>query len=237
MPSARFFHLSETSAGVQFGHEISPALHRKVIQAYHYFREHPFPGYAEAVPAYASLTIYYDPMQMPRYLRQEPALILEILNDLLNNALKADAAVDEQPQEPLKIPVCYHPILADDLEWAAGHCGMSVEQLIRLHCSETYTVYMLGFIPGFPYLGIVPEDLEVPRKQRPAESVPPGSVALAGRQTGIYPLATPGGWQVIGRTPFRLFDPKREPSCLLKPGDKVRFESISLHDYLQYPAS
>ena len=234
---ARFFHLSETSAGVQFGQEISPDLHRQVIQAYHYFREHPFPGYVEAVPAYASLSVYYDPMRMPRYLRQDPGLILEILNDLLNSALAAEEPTAEEEREPVRIPVCYHPILADDLEWTAAHCGVGVEELIRLHTSGTYTVYMLGFIPGFPYLGIVPEALEVPRKQRPAEAVPAGSVALAGRQTGIYPLSTPGGWQVIGRTPVSLFDPRRVPICLLKPGDQVRFESISLHDYLQFPAS
>jgi len=234
---ARFFHLSETSAGVQFGQEISPDLHRQVIQAYHYFREHPFPGYVEAVPAYASLSVYYDPMRMPRYLRQDPGLILEILNDLLNSALAAAEPTGEEEREPVRIPVCYHPILADDLEWVAAHCGVGVEELVRLHTSGTYTVYMLGFIPGFPYMGIVPEALEVPRKQRPAEAVPAGSVALAGRQTGIYPLSTPGGWQVIGRTPVSLFDPRRVPICLLKPGDQVRFESISLHDYLQFPAS
>jgi inhibitor of KinA len=234
---ARFFHLSETSAGVQFGQEISPDLHRQVIQAYHYFREHPFPGYVEAVPAYASLSVYYDPMRMPRYLRQDAGLILEILNDLLNSALAAAEPTAEEEREPVRIPVCYHPILADDLEWTAAHCGVGVEELIRLHTSGTYTVYMLGFIPGFPYLGIVPEALEVPRKQRPAEAVPAGSVALAGRQTGIYPLSTPGGWQVIGRTPVSLFDPRRDPICLLKPGDQVRFESISLHDYLQFPSS
>jgi inhibitor of KinA len=233
----RFFHLSETSAGVQFGNEISPDLNRRVIQAYQYFREHPFPGYVEAVPAYASLVIYYEPMRMPKYLRLDTGLILELFNDLLARAFEQDQQAPEQEKAPLTIPVCYHPILADDLEWTAAHCGVEVDELIRLHTSQTYTVYMLGFVPGFPYLGILPERLTVPRKSRPAESVPAGSVALAGRQTGIYPLATPGGWQVIGRTPLHFFDPRREPVCLLKPGDRVRFESITLHEFLQYPTS
>ena len=233
----RFFHLSETSAGVQFGNEISPDLNRQVIQVYHYFREHPIPGYVEAVPAYASLVVYYDPMRMPKYLRSDTGLILELLNDLLARALEQEQPLLKREAGQLTIPVCYHPILADDLEWTAAHCGMEVEELVRLHTAQTYTVYMLGFVPGFPYLGILPGKLTVPRKSRPAESVPAGSVALAGRQTGIYPLATPGGWQVIGRTPLRLFDPRREPVCLLQPGDSVRFESITLHEFLQSPTS
>ena len=235
--AARFFHLSETSAGVQFGNAISPDLHRQVIQAYHFFRAHPFPGYVEAVPAYSSLVVYYDPMRMPKYLRQDTGLILEVFNDLLSKALEQEEQAPDTAAEPIRIPVCYHPILADDLEWTAGHCGLSVEELIRLHTSQPYTVYMLGFVPGFPYLGILPEEMAVPRKLRPAESVPAGSVALAGRQTGIYPLATPGGWQVIGRTPLKLFDPGREQACLLKPGDQVLFESITLHDFLQFPVT
>jgi inhibitor of KinA len=234
---ARFFHLSETSAGVQFGNEIRPDLHQQVIQAYHYFREHPFPGFVEVVPAYASLVVYYDPIRMPRYLREDAGLILEVLNDLLSKALEQDRPDMDHGADLVTIPVCYHPILADDLEWAADHCGIGVDELIHLHTSQTYTVYMLGFVPGFPYLGVLPEALSVPRKLRPAESVPAGSVALAGRQTGIYPFSTPGGWQVIGRTPLRLFDSRRDPICLLKPGDRVRFEAVSLHEYLQYPSA
>ena len=230
--SARFFHLSETSAGVQFGNEIDPALHRMVIQAYHFFRDNPFPGFREAVPAYASLSIYYDPMRMPRYLRQDTGLILELLNDLLIKALSQDGPEGEDNAPVIHIPVCYHPLVAEDLEWTAFHTGLDPEEIVALHSGTEYTVYMLGFVPGFPYLGVLPEALDVPRKSRPAEAVPAGSVALAGRQTGIYPFTTPGGWQVIGRTPVKLFDTHRDPVCLLKPGDRVRFEPITLHEFL-----
>jgi inhibitor of KinA len=233
--AARFFHLSETSAGVHFGNSIDPALHRQVIRAYTFFRSHPFPGFREAVPAYASLSVYYDPMAMPRYLRKDTGLILELLNDLLQRALSDENPGMAVEERVVRIPVCYHPLVAEDLEWTAFHTGLSAEEIIDLHTGTEYTVYMLGFVPGFPYLGSLPPALEVPRKNRPAEAVPAGSVALAGRQTGIYPFTTPGGWQVIGRTPEILFDPTRDNACLFKPGDKVRFEPITLHEFLNPP--
>jgi inhibitor of KinA len=126
-------------------------------------------------------------------------------------------------------------LVAEDLEWTAFHTGLEPDDIVALHTGTEYTVYMLGFVPGFPYLGILPEALDVPRKSRPAEAVPAGSVALAGRQTGIYPFTTPGGWQVIGRTPVKLFDTARDQVCLLKPGDRVRFEPITLHEFLNPP--
>ena len=233
--SARFFHLSETSAGVQFGDRIDPGLHHQVIRAYRYFRANPFPGFREAVPAYASLSIYYDPMRMPAYMRKDASLILELLNDLLVKAMAQHDPDDAVVPPVVRIPVCYHPLVADDLEWTAFQTGLSPERIVDLHTGIDYTVYMLGFVPGFPYLGVLPEALEVPRKLSPSEAVPPGSVAIAGRQTGIYPFTTPGGWQVIGRTPVKLFDTGRDPVCLLKPGDHVRFEPITLHEYLNAP--
>lgn len=233
--SPRFFHLSETSAGVQFGNRIDPELHRMVIRAYQYFSDNPFPGFREAVPAYASLSIYYDPMRMPAYLRKDTGLILELFNDLLVKALSQHNADEALVSPVIRIPVCYHPLVADDLEWTAFHTGLSPEEIVDLHTGTDYTVYMLGFVPGFPYLGVTPEALEVPRKLSPAAAVPAGSVALAGRQTGIYPFTTPGGWQVIGRTPVKLFDTGRDPVCLLKPGDLVRFEPITLHEFLNHP--
>ena len=233
MATERFFHLSETSAGVQFGNLIDPALHSKVMRAYHFFRQHPFPGFVEAVPAYASLSVYFDPLRSARIGQMDADGLLEHLNAMLDEAMKSTDVGQEDPSSIMKIPVCYHPLLASDLEWTAEHCGLGMDELIALHTGTIYTVYMLGFVPGFPYLGILPEGLEVPRKSTPSESIPAGSVALAGRQTGIYPISTPGGWQVIGRTPILLFDPGRDPSCLLKPGDRVQFESITLHEFFQ----
>ena len=124
------------------------------------------------------------------------------------------------------LPVCYDVSLAPDLEAVALHTNLSPTELIGLHSSQVYTVFMVGFSPGFPYLGILPPELETPRKANPALKVPPGSVAIAARQTGIYPTATSGGWNIIGRTPVKVFDPSHPADCLLKTGDTVRFSPI-----------
>jgi inhibitor of KinA len=133
----------------------------------------------------------------------------------------------------LELPVCYDLSMAPDLPWVAEYCRLSIPEIIDLHSREIYRVYMIGFIPGFPYLGMLPPALEVPRKLRPALSVAAGSVALAGRQTGIYPFSIPGGWQVIGRTNYPLFDVNMEPCCSLELGQQIRFVPVSLAEFKQ----
>jgi inhibitor of KinA len=137
----------------------------------------------------------------------------------------------------LELPVCYDLSMAPDLPWVAEYCRLSIPEVIALHTRGIYRVYMIGFIPGFPYMGMLPPALEVPRKLRPALSVAAGSVALAGRQTGIYPFSIPGGWQIIGRTTYRLFDVNREPCCTLEVGQQIKFVPITLEQFKQQSRS
>lgn len=134
----------------------------------------------------------------------------------------------------IEIPVCYHPSLGIDLNWVSSHLNLSVEEIVSLHTSVSYRIYMIGFIPGFPYMGTLPTALEVPRKQTPSMKIPMGSIAIAGKQTGIYPAEVPGGWQVIGRTPLKMFDKTKEPCSILNAGDTIQFKSINLEEFNQF---
>ncbi len=125
-----------------------------------------------------------------------------------------------------RIPVCYEGEYAPDMQWVARHKGLSTEAIINIHCAKTYRVYMVGFLPGFSYMGTVDPQLELPRKQLPVNVVA-GGVGIAGLQTGIYPLTSPGGWQIIGRTPVKLFDPRLDPPVRLQSGDRVQFYPVS----------
>jgi inhibitor of KinA len=167
------------------------------------------------VPAFASLTLHYDPTRL---------LWSEVRGLIETGAL----AMTEQPQPRpvVEIPVCYEREYAIDLEELAAAHGFTVDEVIRLHSGADYTVRMIGFSPGFPYLAGLPEPLATPRRDTPRLKVPAGSVAIGGRQTGIYSLETPGGWHIIGRTPLRLFQPEHDPPCLLRAGDRVRFVPV-----------
>ncbi|WP_420852184.1 5-oxoprolinase subunit PxpB [Paenibacillus hamazuiensis] len=152
--------------------------------------------------------------------------IRERLHDM-SEAEPADGAGESASGASLfEIPVCYGGAYGPDLVEVARRCGLTEDAVVELHSRDVYKVYMVGFAPGFPYLGVVPPQLEMPRRAEPRLSVAAGSVGLAGRQTGIYPLESPGGWQIIGRTPVRLFHPLRQPPALLRPGDRVRFVPV-----------
>lgn len=132
----------------------------------------------------------------------------------------------------VKIPVCYHPSVAPDLAHMAAQTELTEAEIIQLHCQPIYKVYLIGFLPGFPYMASVNKAIQFPRKTTPRALVPAGSVGIAGEQTGIYPLNSPGGWQLIGKTPLILFDMRKEMPCLLQPGDTVQFYPIELAEFL-----
>jgi len=178
-------------------------------------------GLAGNVPAFASLTLHYDPTRL---------LWHEVL-ELIQNSLLSMTSELRQSARLVAIPVCYDAEFALDLSEVAALHGMTVDEVVRLHSGADYTVRMIGFSPGFPYLAGLPEQLATPRRSNPRLNVPAGSVAIGGRQTGIYSLETPGGWQIIGRTPARLFRPEHDPPCLLSAGDRVRFVPISRSDF------
>ncbi len=234
MKYPRIYALSEYAVTVEFGDTIDPGINRMVISLRDQLSREPFPGFRESVPAYASLTVYFDPWEVRQAWPGDTAALA--VGRILEARSRFASPEQGDEQAIVEVPVCYDSTLAADLTWVAKFAQVSVEDVVRLHTARTYRVYMIGFVPGFPYLGVTDPAIEVPRKQQPALSVPAGSVALAGRQTGIYPAPIPGGWQVIGRTPIRLFNPDQEPYTTFRAGMTVRFTPIPLKTYQEMAA-
>ncbi|GIM45513.1 allophanate hydrolase [Collibacillus ludicampi] len=218
---ARMLPLGDRGLLVEFGDEISPLIHDHVRALSKMLDAEPIQGIIEWVPTYRSLAVYYDPLIIGY---RELAIRL---SDLLD-----DLSLEEMPPARLvEIPVLYGGEFGPDLEDVAKHCGMSVEEVVKLHSGAEYLIYMLGFSPGFPYLGGMDERLATPRLEKPRLRIPAGSVGIADKQTGVYPSETPGGWRIIGRTPLKLYDPTREHPVLLSAGDRVRFVPIDAETY------
>jgi len=190
-------------------------------------------GMIEAVPAYSSLTIYYDVCQLRKTVPTAKT-VAEWMIDQFEKRLAIQQPESDSTSRLVKIPVCYEKEFAIDIEDLAFSKSISVEDVIRIHTFKHYRIYMLGFLPGFAYMGEVDEQIEMPRKLQPRQKVQAGSVGIAGRQTGIYPLASPGGWQIIGLTPLKLFDIKNNEPVLLRSGDTVQFYSISKNEFESY---
>ena len=226
----RIFPLGDSAITLDFGNVIDEAINKKVIALFHSLNKEPLPGMIEAVPAYSSLAIYYDGFR----LKKSGVLnttIYEWVKEQLEKRLQEPLTQADSLSRLVKIPVCYEKEFGLDLEEISAQKNITVEEIIHIHLSKTYRVYMLGFLPGFPYMGETDEQIKMPRKMQPRQRVEAGSVGIAGRQTGIYPLASPGGWQIVGRTPLKLFE---DSICLLSPGDNVQFYSISKHEFENY---
>lgn len=206
---------------VCWGDAIDPAVHRDVRSFAHALAEGPLSGVVEAVPSYTAVTVFYRPHEI-RY--EELCRALEKLA-----ASMSDAA--PPPSEILTLPVLYGGEHGPDLAFVAERAGLAAEEVVALHSRPDYLVYMIGFAPGFPYLGGLPERLETPRLESPRRAVPAGSVGIGGAQTGVYPLESPGGWRLIGRTPVPLFRPRETPPVLLKAGDVLRFRPVDAGEY------
>ncbi|XEC93490.1 5-oxoprolinase subunit PxpB [Paenibacillus tarimensis] len=178
----------------------------------------------DIVPAYETVTVVYDPGKL---VRSEEGFPYETAVRLISRMLgNSDIRMKALASSVREIPICYGGDYGPDLEEAGKRAGLTVPEFIRLHSSAEYTVAMIGFMPGFPYMAGLPPQLAQPRKSVPRTAVPAGSVGIAGSQTGIYPLTVPGGWQIIGRTNVRLFDPDRDDAVLLRAGDRVRFVPV-----------
>lgn len=223
------FPLGDSAMTVDFGSRISPELNNAVMKLYRELSVSPLPGMKEAIPAYSSLSVYYDLLLCNR-LRPEGKTIYEWMGELLHRRLRGLDSEEMTPATEIIIPVCYDPSFAPDLPLLAKEKNISMDEVVHLHASISYRVYLLGFLPGFTYLGETDEKLTMPRKMQPAP-VSAGSIGIAGRQTGIYSLPSPGGWHIIGRTPLKLFDANRDPLTLLKPGDSIKFVSISKDEF------
>ncbi len=212
--------LGDSALLVQLGDEIHPALNARV-HALNALLQNSIPGILETVPAYSTLLIHYDPLtltfdQVSHYVRDKMTQL--------------DDSFHRTPRR-LEVPTRYGGASGSDLETVAVSKGISPADVIRIHSEREYTVYMMGFTPGFPYLGTLDERLIMPRMVSPRTLVKAGSVAIAGSQTGIYPLDSPGGWHLIGWTPLKLFDPTSETPFLFSPGDVVKFIPIETDDH------
>lgn len=215
--------LGDSAIIIEWEQQIAPAVHQQVMNTYHHLRSLQLPLILDLLPAYASLTVIYN-ARSKHYAFEE---ISRIVEDALKTATEHVAAASRL----LQIPVCYDPSLGPDILSLAAQKQLPAEEIIRLHTQTIYTVYMLGFLPGFPYMGKVDERLITSRLKKPRVKIPAGSVGIAGEQTGIYPLSSPGGWNLIGRTPLQMFDTGKEMPCYCLPGDQVQFVPISLKEF------
>jgi inhibitor of KinA len=191
------------------------------------------PGVIELAPAYTSVAVFFDPIAVAK--AAEPS---HEVFDWLAARVRAAVAVAadlggiaRSRSQTVEIPVCYDPEFAFDIDDVARRANISPSAVIRLHSAAEYRVACIGFVPGFPFLAGLPKKLATPRQDVPRKQIPPGSVGIGGAQTGVYPLCSPGGWNLIGRTPLRLFDPEKNPPALLRAGDRVRFRSITRDEF------
>ncbi len=223
-PEIIFRLMGDRGLLLEFGDEISLKINQKVRRMNLALQRERIDGVIETVPTYRSLLIIYNPM----------ILSFEVLQRKVKEIESALEEIDLPKPNLTRIPVVYGGHYGPDLEEVGKHCGITPEEVIRLHCSATYHIYMIGFMPGFPYMGELPDALVTPRLKTPRLSVPAGSVGIAQRQTGIYPMESPGGWRLIGRTPLKMFDPNNQPPSLLQMGDLVEFFPITEEEFKEW---
>jgi len=206
---------------VEFEERIDPLVNATTIACAESIQAAAVAGVRDVVPTYRSVAVYFDP------LRTDTDALLERITHEAETAGPGALVA----REPLRIPVCYGGDLGPDLQQVAAFARMSADEVVQRHAGATYRVFMLGFVPGFAYLGMVDPEIAMPRRSTPRVRVPMGSVGIAGVQTGIYPAETPGGWQLIGQTPVRPFDPRRDDPFLMAAGDAVQFYAIERAEF------
>ena len=201
---------------VRFAERIDPAVNARAVEVAERVRTAALDGVRDVVPTFRTVAVYFDPLQTDH----------DRLLGELRSLAASESLIQPSSSPAIEIPVQYGGEFGPDLGDVARFANASEEEVIRLHSGTDYRVYMLGFVPGFAYMGSVDRRIAAPRRTTPRRSVPPGSVGIAGQQTGIYPADIPGGWQLIGRTPVRPFDLSRDSACLFTPGDRVRFVAV-----------
>ena len=217
--------LGESAVVVEFGNEISEALNDAAISLSNELNSRPFSGMVEAFPSYSSTTVFYDAIEVRRRFTDFDNAFSAV-SFILDQRLSSLAVCSSISASTIEVPVDFSAKCGLDLENIAVGCGLTVEEVIELFTARIYRVYMIGFLPGFAYMGEVDERIWQPRKHQPRLKVPKGSVGIAGAQAGVYPLDTPGGWQIIGRTEIEFFQPFAKEPSLLKPGELVKFVAV-----------
>ena len=218
--TVRFLPCGDTAVTVEFGACIDRVVNEAVLRLNAFVRAANLPGVVETVPTFRSLTVHYDPLAA-----DSVSLIPEI--EKLLDGGRGEA----KPSTLWRVPACYATSHAPDLADVARRTGLAADEIVRLHSTTRFHIYMLGFAPGYPYMGDLPQAMALPRRTDPRTRVPAGSIAIAAAMTAVYPVESPGGWHLIGATPIRLFDPHWPRPALFRPGDSVRFEPISVREF------
>ncbi|OBZ11445.1 MULTISPECIES: 5-oxoprolinase subunit PxpB [Bacillales] len=230
--------LGDTAIIIRLGNSIDERVNRIVMNVSRALEERPFAGLIECVPSFVAVAVHYDPLLVKKSragAEHQHATIFETVCARVQTYLtKEQLFASNQEARTIEIPVCYGGEYGPDLSQVAKLNGLTEEEVITIHTEGLYLVHMLGFAPGFPYLGGMSEKIAAPRHQTPRTIIPQGSVGIAGKQTGVYSVATPGGWQLIGRTPLALFCPQDEIPSLLRPGDSVKFKPITDEQFKFY---
>ena len=208
----------------------------EVLRTFHRLQDAAIPGVIELAPAYTGVAVFFDPIGVAKASGTSDE-VFDSLATEIGRALSSVQALHDvrrrrsHAARVMEISVCYDPEFALDLDHVADHAQISPREVVDLHSAAEYRVCCIGFVPGFPFLAGLPKQLTTPRRATPRKEIPPGSVGIGGGQTGIYPLRSPGGWNLIGRTPLLLFDPTKSPPTLLQAGDRVRFRAITLDEF------
>ena len=220
--SVRFLFSGDSALVIEFGNEISVDINKKIRKMMDDIKKENIDGIVELVPTYCSLLINYDVLKI------DYNTLVEKLKTFLNNNLET---AEGEEVTLVEIPTLYNDEVGPDLSYVAEHNKISKEEVIKIHTGTYYLVYMLGFMPGFTYLGGMSEKIATPRLESPRLQIYPGSVGIAGKQTGMYPSMSPGGWRIIGRTPLKLYNPDSDTPVYISSGDYVRYVSISEEEY------
>ncbi|MEO8649709.1 MAG: 5-oxoprolinase subunit PxpB [Acidobacteriota bacterium] len=221
-PDHKIFPLGDRALTIDFGNEISEEKNERAIAIAAYFETHPFEGFIETIPTYSSTTIFFDPFVVSQAF-SNLASPFETVRSFAKRAVASVSKSDPKIGREVEIPVRF---TGEDIDEVADFASISRAELVSVFTAVTYRVFMLGFLPGFAYMGTVDPGIRMPRRDQPRSAVPAGSVGIAGSQTGIYPIQSPGGWRLIGQTEVSLFSPASKDPFRFRPGDSVKFMSI-----------
>lgn len=223
MKKAKILTAGDSALLIEFEQKIAPEINAQITAFVHLLKGQHIEGVTDLIPAFASLLINYDPR----------VIGYKDLKARIEELLKIEVSEEAGDARVFEIPVCYGGEYGPDIANIAENAGLSEQEVIDIHCSKDYLIYMLGFLPGFVYLGGLDERIHTPRLANPRISIPAGSVGIAASQTGIYPLNSPGGWQLLGMTPVKTYDPERETPILVEAGDYIRFVPVTEEEFLK----